>query len=321
MDDKNLKKVKREEIKQFTEEGRLGPDNQYGDTWGEAVKEYLKKGYREDGDESEVVAYGETYKVLRRRLVTGFYDENGGTLFEVENKRLEKEYEWLMDGTAGDAAEVPGLPDPETVESSEADIQNDIADMPVTEIKREVSLKDDNSVNKADDAKKKYESSLKACKPHEKGYFEGPIMEHMFNRFEEDRGFCEDFLQGHKTFQKCIKYMIEKARKSVPKSEMQAMVEGSVYLEWMEDYFRKDDKVEEAKRAKKEAEDKVKREKAAAERKAEKKKEEAGRKAKAKEDPAVPVPQKKAEGPKELSKKKSSKDMEGQMDIFSMMGM
>lgn len=280
-------------------------DNVYGTAWGNLVREYLTTAYAKDDVQTKTVdSEGVTYKIMNRGEVTSFYDADGNTLFDVENKRLEKEYEWLKKGGAVDVAE-----------NMYAKGGNDTNGIPGTGNKREVSLKEDNSTNKAVAAKKKYENSMKACKLHEKRYFEGPIKEHMFHRFEEDGGFCEDFLQEQKTFQKCIKYMIEKARESVPKSEMQAMVEGSVYLEWMEDYFRKDDKAEEEKKAKKAAGDKAKREKSAAERKT--------AKAKGNVDKTQKVSALlKTEAPKAPSKpKKNGKEMDGQLDLFAMMGM
>lgn len=255
-------------------------DGAYGIMWGRLVRDYLGTAYSEEAAEAEIVSEGATYKVLKREKITAFYDADGNTLFDVENMRLDREYERLMDRDTV-----------KQVENDEPDIRED----------------------KSRAAKKKYESSLEACKPHEKRYFEGPIKEHMLKRFGEDNGFCEDFLQKHKTFQKCIKYVTEKARASVPKSEMQAMVVGSVYLEWMEDYFRKDDKAEEEQKARKEAEIEEHRKKVAADR---------ASKAKKNPDKATPIPEKKEDKPKEQPKpKKNNKGMDGQLDMFSMMGM
>lgn len=60
-------------------------------------------------------------------------------------------------------------------------------------------------------------------------------------RCEEDPGLAEDILQEHKTMNKCYAYCAEqiKERKTVV-----AVGNMRVY-EWMEDYFRKDDKAEE----------------------------------------------------------------------------
>lgn len=294
------------EMQRFTVEKFDKNDHAYGIGWGEVVREYLLTAYEKGESQAEIVSGGKTYKVLSRGEVTSFYDADGNTLFDVENKRLEKEHGWLVNDSALDAVEDIDAREenPKTgVTPPEGRAEDDPGGIPGLT----------NGAARADAAKKKYESSLKACKPHEKRYFEGPVKEHMLNRFEEDGGFCEDFLQGHKTFQKCIKYMVEKARASVPKSEMQAMVEGSTYLEWMEDYFHKDDKAEEEEKARK-----------AAERK-EKQKTGAGQKApkeNVKRAKAVTAPEKKDDAPKEQPKqKRSNKDMDGQLDMFSMIGM
>lgn len=297
------------DIKHFAEVKVRKNDNVYGVTWANLVREYLKTAYLEEDKESEVISDGIMYKVLKRKDVTAFYDADGNTLFDVENKRLDREYGLVMDASKELGTECrikkqieETAVTPETMAGDKASGVGQAGDGGSGSRK-----------GKADAAKKKYESSLEACKPHEKRYFEGPIKEHMLKRFGEDGGFCEDFLQKHKTFQKCIKYMIEKARASVPQSEMQAMVEGSVYLEWMEDYFRKDDKAEEEEKDRKEAERKEKQKKVAAERVS---------RAKERPDKAVPVLEKKADAPKEQPKpKKNNRDMDGQLDMFSMMGM
>lgn len=310
------KKIRGAEVKHFTSEKMS--DNEYEQLQGQIVKGYLMNGYGEGNQESTVIVGGRTYKVLKRRLVTGFYDADGNTLFDVANGRLEKEYGRLMDsGTgidteSGDSGKNYGVVNAEKNVGAGKEMAGQKAGKTLETGNNQAFLGNgDNSKSKAERAKKKYESGMEMCKPHEKVYFDGPIKVHMFNRFDEDNGFCEDFLQGHKTFEKCIKYMVERARQSAPKSEMQVMVEGFVYLEWMEDYYRKDDKAEEERKAKEKAE-----------RIAEQKKEAAERKDKAKEKPAEPIAPKKEGKPKELPKqKKNSKDMDGQLDMFSMMGM
>ena len=106
-------------------------------------------------------------------------------------------------------------------------------------------------------------------------------------------------------------YICSQARKQT-KGNCAAVRDDVVY-EWAEDYYHKDDKDEEEKKAKKEAK-----------RKAKQKKEAEERKAKAKEKPAktASVPQNKEEIPKEQPKpKRNGRDMDGQLDMFSMMGM
>ncbi len=68
----------------------------YGYTWYGAVKEYLRTAYTKDSAKIEFM--GKEYLVLRRPERTFFYDGKGNTLFEVENTRLEEEYNWLHQG-------------------------------------------------------------------------------------------------------------------------------------------------------------------------------------------------------------------------------
>ena len=71
-------------------------DGAYGIMWGRLVRDYLGTAYSGEAAEAEIVSEGVTYKVLKRGEVTAFYDADGNTLFDVENKRLEKEYGRLV---------------------------------------------------------------------------------------------------------------------------------------------------------------------------------------------------------------------------------
>lgn len=77
-------------IEHFTD-GDRSIDNAYGATISKIVKSYLGKGLVQ---ECMVTMWGDTYKVLRRPDVTVFYTDKGETLFDVENSRLEKEYQY-----------------------------------------------------------------------------------------------------------------------------------------------------------------------------------------------------------------------------------
>ena len=68
----------------------------YGWTWSEVVKAYLKNGYKKPESGTEIKCLGKMYLVLRRKEKTFFYDSQGSTLFEVDNKRLETEYEYMQ---------------------------------------------------------------------------------------------------------------------------------------------------------------------------------------------------------------------------------
>lgn len=156
-------------------------------------------------------------------------------------------------------------------------------------------------------------------KAKEKGFAE-PVIEYLISRCEEDNGLCEDVCQKHKTWDKCFAYIYDEAKKFA-KGARQCAVRNDVVYEWAEDYYHKDDKAEEEEKARKEAE---------------RKKKEAERKAKAnakpvteatkksvdtqeKDKPAtVTKPVEKKEEPKP---KKKGKEIEGQMDLFALMGM
>ena len=86
--------VVKNEIKHF-KAGKNSVADSYGYTWSEVVKSYLTTGYKAEEKQQEVLVLGKNYKVLKRDMVTAFYDEYGNTLFDVENQRLESEYEWL----------------------------------------------------------------------------------------------------------------------------------------------------------------------------------------------------------------------------------
>lgn len=331
------------EPKHFTTEKTC--DNSYGWTWAQVVNEYLRSGYMEDGGSPDIVVCGVTYKTLKRDEVTVFYDAAGNTIFDVENKRLEEEYRWLMDngtggeadqedGECGEAAEEDAAADEAAEDTESDDVSEDVptddeeqgGEGPVTPMGKVISGIEkeafeaavaDNAESPADSgsakqgAKKKLEKELKDAKD---STFADPVIGYLLKRCEEDEGLAQDVLQEHKTWKKCFDYIYAQARKQ-SKGNCAAVRDDVVY-EWAEDYYHKDDKAEEEKKAKKEAEDKAKREKAAAE-----------RKAAAKEKPEkaavpAPVPERKAEEPKDQGKpKKNAKGMEGQMDMFSLMGM
>lgn len=78
-----------ETMHHFTD-GERNIDSAYGATISVIVKAYLATGLQE---ECMVTAWGDTYKVLRRPQITVFYTDAGTTLFDVENSRLEKEYQ------------------------------------------------------------------------------------------------------------------------------------------------------------------------------------------------------------------------------------
>lgn len=320
----------KKEVKHFTAENTA--ENAYGWIWAQVVKEYLRSGYNAVDSSPDIVVMGETYKTLKRSEVTVFYDAAGDTLFDVTNERLEKEYEWQMNGGAVDAVE-----NMDTREENDADGQGDsiveqteedseAGEAPPAEraeedepsstldLTREDAEKDpelspletaeSKEVNAQDNrsAKQRAEEKLKREMETAKDKsFAEPIISYLLKRCEEDEGVAEDVAQKHKTWKKCLDYIYEQARRQA--TENRASVRDDVVYEWAEDYYHKDDKAEEEKKARE-----------AAERK--KKQEERDKKAKA-EPQKTELPK-----PKEEPKpKKNSRDVDGQLDMFSMMGM
>lgn len=349
----------KKEVKHFTAESTA--ENAYGAIWNQVVNEYLKSGYNAEDKSPDIVVMGETYKTLRRPEVTVFYDAAGDTLFDVTNERLEKEYEWLMNSGAVDAAEdmdareengedwkgdsvveqteedpeAGEAPPTERAEVEEEDItdngaDDDVIPMGTASLKEIVTglpaptteeiavAKEENAKPVRQRAVEKLEKERESAKD---STFADPIIEYLLKRCNEDEGMAEDVAQEHKTWQKCFDYIYSQARKQA-KGNCAAVRDDVVY-EWAEDYYHKDDKAEEEKKAKKAAEDKtkktatekVKKVKSATERKTVK------AKGNAEKTEKVSVPPK-AEAPKAPPKpKKNPKEMDGQMDLFSMMGM
>lgn len=305
------------EVEHFTAERTT--DYAYGYTWNQIVQEYLRSGYNAADDSSDIVVMGKTYRVLRRLEVTVFYDDTGDTLFDVTNERLEKEYEWLMNGSAGDVAENMDTKE-EDEPAGASDVTRENAESvqePPEPVKSKGTGKRESRPAKQQ-AEEKLKKELAVAKDK---FFAEPIIGYLLERCREDKGLAEDVIQDHKTWQKCFDYIYSRARKQANGSC--AAVRDDVVYEWAEDYYHKDDKAEEEKKAKKAAEDKAKKiatEKAkkvktATERKTVK------AKGNAEKTEKVSVPPK-AETPKAPPKpRKNPKEMDGQMDLFSMMGM
>lgn len=305
-------------------EVKTGPnDNAYGVTWAEVVRQYLTEAYSVGNTQAEVEAFGKKYKVLKRNEVTAFYDADGNTLFDVENTRLQKEYEYL---TGNNTAEDKPAPAPEETEEAEKTSEED-EDNEVSEVdgdteekvedpetgeaeKQEPEAKMETVYVGIDGAVTKLQEELKKAKVKD---FAESVIEYLIERCKESESFAADICQEHKTWEKCYKYIFDKAKKKL--NNISGPVRSDTVFEWAEDYFHLDDKAEEEKKAKEEAERK-------------KKQKENAKKAKeaAKEKKNTPAPKQKEEKPKADPKpkeqpKKNSKDMDGQMDMFSLLGM
>lgn len=146
--------------------------------------------------------------------------------------------------------------------------------------------------------------------------FADSVIGYLLNRCGEDGGLAQDVAQEHKTWEKCLQYIFDQAHKQAKGNH--AAVRDDVVYEWAEDYYHKDDKAEEEKKAKQAAEAKARREKAAANRKDSEKKQLASQKA-GTYTKKEKTEDKSEKGP--VKSKKNNKEMEGQMTLFSMMGM
>ena len=341
----------KKEVKHFTAESTA--ENAYGAIWNQVVKEYLKSGYNAEDKSPDIVVMGETYKTLKRPEVTVFYDAAGDTLFDVTNERLEKEYEWLMNSGAGDTAEnmvdtreeddADGKgnlvveqteEDPEAGEAPQtertaedenntnngadddvipmgtASLEEIVTGLPAPTAEEIAAAKEENAKSIKQRAEEKLKKELTAAKDKS---FANPIISYLLKRCEEDEGMAEDVAQDHKTWQKCFEYIYRQARQQAHGNC--AAVRDDVVYEWAEDYYHKDDKAEEEKKAKKAAEAKAQKSKSAEERKAVRAKNTTDKAEKA------PVPPK-AEAPKVPPKhKRNGKEMDGQLDMFATMGM
>lgn len=335
------KKVMKTEIQHFTEEPEIQHfatvkvnknDNVYGIVWGNVVREYFKTAYSGENAQADVVSDGITYKVLKCEEVTAFYDADGNTLFDVENTRLEKEYAWVMKEEAEhmheDGAEL-ATPMGKTIAAIERqafeqavendtdkkkdneDIASEDCDGSVEETQIKEDGKSEEKVQNSSvyigvvGAVTKLQEELKKAKEKD---FAKPVIDHLIERCKESESLSSDVCQNHKTWEKCFKYIYEQARKQIKGSS--GAVRDDVVYEWAEDYYHKDDKAEEEKRAKEAAEKKKK--------EAEKKK--VAEKEPEKVEPVKSVDKKEPEDSKPQPKK-NNKDMDGQMDLFSLMGM
>lgn len=304
----------------------LGDNQDYEHEWSKAVLEYLENGYSSEDSKSEVEVGNTTYKILKREKVTAFYDSDGNTLFDIENDRLKEEYEAMesLDETepkseigraiagiekqAFEQAVDNNIGTDEMIPMGTASLEEIAKGIPApTPEEVETAKKNNSSVYiGVVGAVTKLQEELKKAKDKS---FADPIIKHLIERCRESESLASDVCQDHKTWEKCYKYIYEQARKQAKGSSC-AVLDDVVY-EWAEDYFHKDDKAEEDKKAKEAAERKKKQDEKT---KTDSKKKEVSK-------PAV-EPEKKTEAPKpEAKPKRNNKDMDGQLDMFSLLGM
>lgn len=321
----------------------LGDNQDYEHEWSKAVLEYLENGYSSEDSKSEVEVGNTTYKILKREKVTAFYDADGNTLFDIENDRLKEEYE-AMDFSASEPQSEMGKVISNIEQQAFEQAVNDDIDVDDTVPMGTASLKEivegiPAPTSEEVEAEKKNNSSVyigvvgavtklqEELKKAKDKAFADPVIKHLIERCEESESLASDICQDHKTWEKCYKYIYEQARKQAKGSS--CAVRDDVVYEWAEDYFHKDDKAEEDKKAK-EAAEREKKQKADQQKRLDGMKKRAEKKAKAVEKDKVaqeaPKPEAKAEKPKKEPEKKEtpkkrSNELEGQMDLFSMMGL
>lgn len=244
---------------------------------------------------------------------SGVSEKNGETMKEEVHAPAEDGKTITAEESSDVAASQTGV-EPETVADDAAQVP---AENPETE----------QTETPADNFKEKACEKLQGEKEKAKNkQFADPVIGYLLKRCEEDNGLAQDVMQEHKTWEKCFDYIYSQARKQAKGNT--AAVRDDVVYEWAEDYYHKDDKAEEEKKAK-EAAERKKKAKETVERKkkeAKQKKEAAGKKEKkpfvSQESGTYAKKEKEADKPAEAQKpKKNPKEMYGQMDLFSMMGM
>ena len=332
-----------------------GDNRDYEFEWSKAVLEYLEKGYPAEEKNCELEVGSTTYKVLKRDTVTAFYDADGNTLFDIENDRLKEEYEAMesLDETepkseigraiagiekqAFEQAVDNNIGTDEMIPMGTASLEEIAKGIPApTPEEVETAKKNNSSVYiGVVGAVTKLQEELKQAKNKT---FAEPVVKHLIERCKESESLASDICQNHKTWEKCYQYINEQARKQAKGNS--CAVRDDVVYEWAEDYYHKDDKAEEeekAKAAKKAKEEGKKCDEIAAKAKARAKAKTSAKpnKNRARADydttlkantdnhklSAKEIAEMKAEEEKKSKKAKKSGDIDGQMDIFSFMGM
>ena len=312
----------------------LGDNQDYEHEWSKAVLEYLENGYSSEDSKSEVEVGDTTYKILKREKVTAFYDADGNTLFDIENDRLKEEYEAMDFSTSEPRSEmgkgISGIEQQAFEQSVNDDIDaDDAVPMGTASLKEivegipaptpeevEVAKENNNSSVYIGvvGAVTKLQEELKKAKDKS---FADPIIKHLIERCRESESLASDVCQDHKTWEKCYKYIYEQARKQAKGSSC-AVLDDVVY-EWAEDYYNKDDKAEEEKKAREKKQKEESKKLDAAAKRAQEKAKKNKKEEKATEKKSTVTEPKKAE--KKEAPKKKSNELEGQMDLFSMMGL
>lgn len=313
----------------------LGDNQDYEHEWSKAVLGYLENGYSLEDSKSEVEVGNITYKILKREKVTAFYDADGNTLFDVENDRLKEEYEAMDFSASEPQSEMGKVISSIEQQAFEQSVNDDIdaddtvpmgtaslKEIPAPTPEKIEAVKENNNSSVyigVVGAVTKLQEELKKAKDKS---FADPIIKHLIERCRESESLASDVCQDHKTWEKCYKYIYEQARKQAKGSS--CAVRDDVVYEWAEDYYHRDDKALEEKKAA-EAKEREKKQKADQQKRLDGMKKRAEKKAKTAGKEAT-KPEAKADKPKKEPEKKEppkkrSNELEGQMDLFSMMGL
>ncbi len=314
----NLSEESKKEVKHFTAENAA--ENAYGAIWNQVVEEYLRSGYNAVDNSLDIVVMGETYKTLRRPEVTAFYDAAGDTLFDVTNERLEKEYEQLMNDSAKADAEISKL------EESKTDVDEEEKESPSadkTESVKSYGSGEEKLIAEEDEM-------IASIKPEFKNVMRAQmdlLFKELISWTKQDPEFEKKVLLNHKSIKRCMKYCADKAMGlRAPSDQEKAAarynnipivtpVRSDMLLEWIKEYYDKDDKAEAEKEKKADT---------ACRKSADKKKPVEKKKAALKETALTrqeKKPAEKKEGTKAAgSPKKQDKFVDGQISMFDVLG-
>lgn len=332
------------EIQHFAIEKVSKNDNVYGVVWGNVVMEYLKTAYSEKNAQADVVSDGITYKVLKREEVTAFYDADGNTLFDVENKRLEKEYEWVMNDSAKADAEISKLEGSETdvVQKENADMVKEETDTKIGGASKTGHAEDEKEGSSADktESVKSYSSGeekliaeedemIASVKPEFKKIMQAQldlIFKELISWTKQDPEFEKKVLLNHKSMKRCMKFCADKAMGLREPSDQEKAaarnnnipimtpVGSDMLFEWIKEYYDKDDKAEVEKEKKAATAQK----KSADQKKAVGKKKAASKETVSKKQEKKPV-EKKEDTKAAGSPKKQDKFVNGQISMFDLL--
>lgn len=251
----------------------------YGIAMWELVRRYLMTAYSDEIVQTEIVAYGYKYKILKRSNDTAFCDEDDSILFYVTNDRLRVEYEGLKRLKRLKNRE-PEVVDPATAESKEGDadeeddsvVEQTEADPEAGEAPKTGHAEDEKEGSSADKTEtvKSYSSGeekliaeedemLASVKPEFKKVMQAQmdlIFKELISWTKQDPEFEKKVLLNHKSMKRCMKFCADKAmglREPSDKEKAAARnnnipimtpVGSDMLFEWIKEYYDKDDKAE-----------------------------------------------------------------------------